>query len=41
LIIKWPNDLILTDADGNSVVMDEAIENEVDGTLETTLILQP
>lgn len=41
LTIKWPNGLILTDVDGNSLVMDEAEENQSDGALETQCIIQP
>ena len=35
LVIKWPDNLILTDVDGNSLVMDDAEESQDGGTFDT------
>jgi hypothetical protein len=34
LVIKWPKNLILTDVDGNSLIMDEAEESEAGTSLD-------
>ena len=40
-MIKWPTSLILTDVDGNALVMDETEESEDQGSLDQKLLIQP
>ena len=40
LKIKWPKGLVLTDLDGNGLILDGATEDKKTNTLDNELVLQ-